>query len=313
VNTSSKDSAPGDAPEWLQREERGNMFWLRLMCWLSLMLGRRLSRIVVYGIALYFVLAAPAAFKASRNYLARCLERPVTWVDVYRHFFAFASTIHDRFYLLNNQYDSFDVQVIGKIPAQAMLDCDSGIFLFGGHLGSFEVLRSHARDNPLLNVCIAMYPENASQLNSALSVINPKVMQDIVPLGQLDSMLAIHRKLVEGAVVGILADRAVGPDQYLNVPFLGALARFPTGPFRMAAMLKHPVFFMAGLYLGGNRYEIHFQQLADLSQPSSVGRDAVVREVLTQYVAALERYCKAAPYNWFNFFDFWEVPRHEQD
>ena len=35
-------------------------------------------------------------------------------------------------------------------------------------------------------------------------------------------------------------------------------------------------------------------------------RDAAVEGALRQYVATLERHCRAAPYNWFNFFDFWE-------
>ena len=289
------------------------MFWLRMMCWLSLALGRRLSRTVVYGIALYFVLAVPAARKASRAYLTRCLERPVTWFDMYRHILTFASTIHDRFYLLNNRDDLFNIHVFGAEPSQALLDCNSGFFLFGAHFGSFEILRTHARDNPRIKVCIAMYPENASQLNSALTAINPQVMQDIISLGQFDSMLTIHQKLVEGAVVGILADRAVGSDKYISIPFLGAPAYFPTGPFRMAVMLRHPVYFMAGIYRGGNRYDIHFELLADLSKSIPTTRDDAMREVLVKYVAALERHCKLAPLNWFNFYDFWEVPRCGKD
>lgn len=294
----------------MRRKERGSSFWLRIMRWLSLVFGRRLSRSVVYGIALYFVLAVPAARKASRGYLARVLKRPVTWLDLYRHILAFASTIHDRFYLLNDQHNLFDIQVFGPEPNQVILECNSGIFLFGGHLGSFEILRTHARDKPELKVCIAMYPENASQLNSTLTAINPQAMQDIITLGQINSMLAIHEKLENGAVVGILADRAVGPDQYISMPFLGAPARFPTGPFRMAAMLRYPVYFMTGLYRGGNRYDIHFELLADFSD-APAGREAAVQEVLTKYVATLERHCQSAPYNWFNFYDFWESARSD--
>lgn len=313
MNTKTENSAPEKTPEWLKRKERGNIFWLRVICWLSLALGRRLSRIVVYGIALYFVLAVPAARKASRAYLARCLERPVTWYDLYRHILTFASTIHDRFYLLNNRDDLFNIQVFGTEPYQSVIDCNSGLFLFGAHFGSFEILRTHARDNPRIKVCIAMYPENASQLNSALTAINPKVMQDIISLGQLDSMLTIHHKLVEGAVIGILADRAVGLDQYISIPFLGTPAYFPTGPFRMAVMLRHPVYFMAGIYRGGNRYDIHFELLADLSKSVTTSRDEAVREVLVKYVAALERLCKLAPFNWFNFYDIWKVPHSVKD
>lgn len=296
----------GNTPEWLQRKERGNMFWLSVMRRLSLLLGRRLSRVVVYGIALYFVLAVPKARRASRAYLARVLPHPVTWLDMYHHILAFASTIHDRIYLLNNRHDLFDIRVFGAEPLHALHAADAGCFLFGAHLGSFEMLRSIARDNTRLRVCVAMYPENARQLNSALGAINPGVMLDIIALGQLESMLAIHHKLEQGFMVGVLADRASGPDKYLSLPFLGSPAHFPTGPFRMAAMLRHPVYFMAGLYRGGNRYDIQFELLADFSGPTPANREQEIRDAMAKYVQALERHCRAAPFNWFNFYDFWK-------
>jgi predicted LPLAT superfamily acyltransferase len=304
----SEPSSPpptDDKPVWMQRKERGSFFLLQLMRRISLFFGRRLSRIVVYGIALYFVLAVPAARKASRSYLARALERPATWVDLYRHILAFASTIHDRFYLLNSQADLFDIQVFGAEPIIELQRQNQGALLFGAHMGSFEVLLNHGRSHRF-NSCIAMYPENARQLNRALAAINPEAITGIIALGQMDSMLTIHHKLETGALVGVLADRAAGPDQYLTLPFLGASARFPTGPFRMAAMLGHPVYFMTGLYRGGNRYEVHFEPLADFAAVPRHQRDAAVRENLQKYVATLERHCKAAPYNWFNFFEFWE-------
>ena len=110
-------------------------------------------------------------------------------------------------------------------------------------------------------------------------------------------------------MVGILADRATGTDAYQTVSFLGAPAHFPSGPFRMAAMLRQPVFFMAGLYLGGNRYDVHFEQIADFSSIDRGERDAAIRVAVEKYVATLERHCRAQPYNWFNFYDFWKSAR----
>ena len=304
----SEPSTPnqvGDKPEWMQHQERGSFFLLQLMSRISLIFGRRLSRIVVYGIALYFLLAASAARKASRSYLQRVLQRPATWLDLYRHILAFASTIHDRFYLLNNQTELFDIRVFGEAPIIDYQSKGQGMLLFGAHMGSFEVLLTHGRSH-CFNSCIAMYPDNARQLNRALAAINPEAITGIIALGQIDSMLTIHHKLETGAFVGVLADRAAGPDQYLSLPFLGAPARFPTGPFRMAAMLGHPVYFMTGLYRGGNRYEVHFELLAEFAEITRSQRDEAVRETLKKYVATLERHCKAAPYNWFNFFEFWE-------
>lgn len=294
-----------DKPEWMQRKERGSFFLLQLMSRISLIFGRRLSRTVVYGIALYFLFAAPAARQASRSYLERALQRPATWLDLYRHILAFASTIHDRFYLLNNQDDLFDIQIHGDGPIIDHQGRNQGMLLFGAHMGSFEVLLSHGRSNRF-NSCVAMYPENVRQLNRALAAINPQAVTGIIALGQIDSMLKIHHKLETGALVGVLADRAAGPDQYVSLPFLGAPAHFPTGPFRMAAMLRHPVYFMTGLYCGGNRYELHFEPLADFSEVTLSQRDQAVRDALQKYVATLERHCKKSPYNWFNFFEFWE-------
>jgi predicted LPLAT superfamily acyltransferase len=295
-----------DKPEWMQRKERGSVFLLQLMTRISLFFGRRTSRILVYAIALYFLITVSAARKASRGYLNRALQRPATWVDLYRHILSFATTIHDRFYLLNDQADLFDIKVFGAESISAHQDNHLGVLMFGAHMGSFEVLLSHGRDKRF-NFCIAMYPENARQLNHTLASINPQAITGIVALGRIDSMLTIHHKLEIGAAVGILADRASGPDQYLSLPFLGSPARFPTGPFRLAAMLGRPVYFMAGMYRGGNRYELHFKQLADFAKVPRCERDEVVRETLKKYVTALEGHCRAAPYNWFNFFEFWEL------
>jgi predicted LPLAT superfamily acyltransferase len=74
----------------------------------------------------------------------------------------------------------------------------------------------------------------------------------------------------------------------------------------MAAMLQRPVFFMTGLYLGGNRYRIHFEPLADFSDTPRSERAAAMQAAQQRYAERLSHYCRLAPYNWFNFFDFWE-------
>lgn len=304
------------APEWMQRKERGSLFWLRVMRVISMRVGRGPSRIVVYGIALYFLLAASAARQASRSYLERCLGRRATCLDLYRHVLTFASTVHDRFFLLNDREGDFDVRCVGAPPES--LDAahgGQGAFLFGAHLGSFEVLRAAARWDAKDKVCVAMYPENARQINEALAAINPAAVSNIIALGKIDSILTIHQRLKDGAMVGILADRAVAADQYVSLPFLGAPASFPIGPFRLAAMMKQPVYFMAGLYRGGHRYEVHFELLSGSADQPDQGRkdkDALMRELMARYVSTLERHCRAAPYNWFNFYDFWENPNRDK-
>ncbi|MEQ6292147.1 acyl-CoA synthetase [Vogesella sp. GCM10023246] len=302
----SQPEANGQQPAWLQQRERGSRFWLRVMSTLSSLLGRRCSRLVLYGIAAYFLLFGGRARAASCAYLTRSLGRPPRWHEQYLHVLSFASTIHDRVYLLRDRFDDFHIELSGTEALHRHYHQGQGLLLFGAHFGSFEVLRAMARSHPELRMSMAMYPENARQINQALQAINPAAQQDIIALGTLDAMLGVHRRLQEGALVGILADRAAGQDQYQHRPLLGAPARFPGGPFRMAAMLKHPVYFMAGIYLGGNRYRVHFELLEDFSGSGRLKREQAAAALLDKYVAALERHCRAYPFNWFNFYDFWD-------
>lgn len=299
------------AAEWAQTEERSNHHFLRVMTWISLRLGRRIGRVVLAGIAVYFVLFAPGARRASRQYLKRVLGRDANWADGYRHVFSFASTIHDRVYLLNDRWDLFDLRVQGADVLDAVLAQGRGAFLMGAHFGSFEVLRALARRDAAPRVSLLMYPDNARKINDALHAINPAAAQDIIPLGRLDSMLRLQERLDAGGVVGFLADRSLHDDSTATLPFFGLPAPWPRGPLRIAALLKRPVVLMFGIYRGGNRYDVHFERLADFSSIHRNQRAVTIDAALQSYVQRLEMRCVDAPYNWFNFYDFWKGPEAE--
>lgn len=298
------------APDWKLAPERSNPFMLRLMCRISLRLGRRPARALLYGVAGYFLLFSPRARRASRAYLRRVLPLPagdrVGWSRLFRHFMSFASVVHDRIYLINGQFDLFDIEVHQRQLIIDVLAQGRGAFLLGAHLGSFEVMRALGRQQPGLRVAMVMYEENARKINALLAAVNPAALQDVVALGHVNSMMAVHELCEQGAVVGILGDRSLGHDAVAALPFMGAPASLPVGPFRMAAILRRPVLFMAGLYRGGNRYDLHFETVADFSTVAAGGRDAAVQAAMTRYAQLLEQYCRLAPYNWFNFFDFWK-------
>lgn len=306
------DAPPAHAPEadWAQRPERSNMAMLRTMRWISLKLGRPAGRAVLILITAYFVCFAPKARRASRAYLTRALGRPATLRDIARHFFSFSATIHDRVYLLNDRFDLFDIEIEGGDLMETLVASGRGGLLFGGHLGSFEITRAIGRKHPGLRVVLTMYEDNARKINAALEAINPATRPEIIALGHVDAMLKVQDALADGAVVGLLADRTLGAEASQPAPFLGRDAPIPTGAFRMAAMLRQSVIFMAGLYLGGNRYRIRFEQIADFSTLERTQRDQAIDTAVRAYALALENCCREAPYNWFNFFDFW---RHGRD
>ncbi|CAJ0712304.1 putative LPLAT superfamily acyltransferase [Ralstonia sp. GP73] len=295
--------------DWAERPERSNLALLRLMTWLSLRLGRPFGRVLLRLIALYFVAASPAARGASRDYLRRALGRTATLCDVFRHMLTFATTIHDRIYLISGRFGLFDIQLQGQQHVHNVLAQGRGAFLLGAHLGSFEVVRALGRTVPDLRVAVAMYEENARNINAAMAAINPAAAPEVIPLGRVDAMLQVREALDDNRLVGMLADRTLlrdaGPS-VRHMDFLGSPAAFPLGPLHMAAMLKRPVLFMTGLHLGGNRYAVHFDLLADFTDVRREDRAAAVQAALGRYVERVEHYCRTAPYNWFNYFDFWQ-------
>ncbi|MDB5729358.1 MAG: lipid biosynthesis acyltransferase, partial [Noviherbaspirillum sp.] len=276
-------SSKGSGAEWARRPERSNMLMLRIMTWISLRLGRAPGRAVLHLIVAYFLLFAPASRAGSMRYLSRVLGRRARWSDVYRHFFWFASTIHDRVYLINERFDLFDIRVHGEPVIEEALAGGQGVFLIGAHMGSFEAIGSLGRNRTGLKVAMAMYEENARNISAVLAAINPNAQQNVIGLGHIDSMLKINEALQQGSMVGMLADRTFGDDTTLPVTLLGATAQLPVGPFRMAAIMRRPVIFMVGLYLGGNRYEIHFEKLADFSQLASGQRQAEMERAMARY------------------------------
>jgi predicted LPLAT superfamily acyltransferase len=310
------NAAPAEGADWSQRPERSNMFWLSLMTWISLRLGRGPSRVVLFGIAAYFLAFAPTARRMSRRYLQRALKlgslSDVGWKSLFQHFLSFASVVHDRVYLINDRHDLFDIRVHNQALIEDLVAEGRGAFLIGAHLGSFEVLRAVGRKQPGLRIAMAMYEDNARKINAALTAINPNAQQDIIALGRIDSMIQVHELLAQGIVVGMLGDRSLGSDDTRQVDFLGDQAALPVGPFRMAAIMKRPVLFMTGLYRGGNRYDIHFETLADFSSVAPRGRTVAVQAAMARYAALMEQFCRTAPYNWFNFFDFWQAPAPRQ-
>ena len=303
----------GQAPDedWSQRPERSNAFTLSLMRWIALRCGRTVARCVLHPITLYFVLFAPVPRRQSKRYLTRALGRDAGWADVYRHFHTFTATVLDRVYLLHGRMDLFDIRLHDEEQVDSALEEGRGVFLFGAHVGSFEVLRAVGDRTRERRIAMVMYPDNARLINQALRAVAPDYRPEIIALGRRGSMLAVRDWLDGGGLAGLLADRALPGESTradrIDIDFLGHPARFSDGPFRLAALLQRRVLFMVGLYVGGNRYEVHFAPLADFRTPATdpAERDRQIRAAVSAYALQLEMACRKQPYNWFNFHDFW--------
>lgn len=300
------------ASDWAAAPERSNRFALRIMAWIAVHLGRRTARLVLHPITLYFLCFAPAARRHSARYLQRALGRAPTLADRYRHFHTFASTVLDRIYFVRGAMHQFDLQVSGGEFMDTTLAEGRGAFLLGAHIGSFEALHAVGENRPGMRVAMVMYPDNARLIHGVLQSVAPQFKLGIIPIGRPGSTLAIRDWLDGGGLAGLLGDRFLPTDPArtgsVAMPFLGVTARFTDGPLRLAQLLRRRVIFMVGLYRGGRRYEVRFEPLADFRErvDDAAERERLVQQALQAYVARMESLVREAPYNWFNFHDFWK-------
>ncbi len=308
-----------DTGDWARAPERSNMVALRFIVFMALVCGRRVTRLLLPPIALYFLLFAPTQRRHIKRYLFRAIGPHAGWIDGFRLLHAFASTVLDRVYFLRGRMDLFDLTVEGNVPLEAEAVAGRGAFMLGAHVGSFEVLGACKQQTQQhhLRLAMLMFPDNAQRITAILNAIAlPELRPHVIALGRPHSMLALRDWLDGGGLGGMLADRTLpgSEDQPASqrgntivVPFLGQPASFNDGPFRLAALLRRKVFFMAGLYRGGARYDIRFDLLADFTErvPDAAERERRIRSAVEAYVARLEAICRAYPYNWFNFHDFW--------
>lgn len=290
---------------WKQLPERGSTSALALITWIGTVIGRPAGRLLLYPITLYFLLTAGTARRGSRLFLHRVQDSAPGWRHVFRHIYCFAATILDRIFLLGGQFDRFDIKVHNGQIVLDRIATGRGCILLGSHLGSFEMLRVLGVMRRQFPLKVLMDVDHNPDITKFLNSLNREISSTIIPIRGPATLLEVRERLQEGYLVGMLGDRVMSDCKITKCRFFGAEAYFPTGPMLLAALASCPIVLIFALYMGGNRYDVYFEYLIDhISEEDRLSRDDVQR--LTQrYAERLEHYTRMAPYNWFNFYDFW--------
>jgi predicted LPLAT superfamily acyltransferase len=220
----------------------------------------------------------------------------------------FAVQIFDR---MVSWGESFDRIAMEKERSRELLELartGRGGILVGAHLGSFDLLRLVAEQHDV-RVNVLMFTAHADRINAFFERLDPRSRVRVLPIepDSVQTAFAVRSRVERGEFVGILADRVPpgGRGRSELVPFLGRPAPFPTAPFELAAVLGCPLLLCLCLRTGDARYEAIARTLFDGPPAPRAERPARARALLEAYVRALEGFCRGAPLQWFNFFDFW--------
>jgi predicted LPLAT superfamily acyltransferase len=303
---------------WEHVRERGSVFALRLVVGFYRIFGRPLSMLLVHAIALYYFLTFATARRASLAYLRRvartpegaaALGRRPGLVASFLHIRAFALSIFDRLTLWLGDDGDFSFEVHGLEQYDRLLRPDRGALVVGAHLGSFDALRALAdRDGRVVNVL--MFTRHAPRINAVFRQLSPRAQVRVIAASEdaLETVLRIRACISRGEIVAMLGDRAEPRDagRTCRVPLLGGSVDLPEAPYLLAGLLGCPLFFMVALRARRGRYRVFAEVLAERLELPRDEREKRIRELAATYAARLEHYCIAAPYEWFNFYDYWQ-------
>ncbi|HTA20700.1 MAG TPA: lipid A biosynthesis acyltransferase [Polyangia bacterium] len=292
---------------WLDVAERGSVLGIWFMVAVCRLLGRRVGRLLVRPLVLYFVAFAPTARRASRAYLQR-LGLPHGTRAVLAHCRRFANCTLDRLFWSLGETQRFEVTSTGSEHLRALAAERRGALLVGAHLGSFEAMRGMATRGALpLN--IVGYFKNARLINGVLEKLNPGTKTRVLAVEPgVDFVLRLKERIEAGELVALLADRVGLGDRVVEAKLFGERVSLPAGPYWLAATLGCPVYLTFGLFHEPNRYHLYCEPFAERVVLPRGAREEGARGYAERFAARLEYYCRLAPDNWFNFYDFWRSP-----
>lgn len=204
-----------------------------------------------------------------------------------------------------------------------LLENKKGAILIASHLGNVELLRSlsffgkTATGGPIPVTIIAEI-DAAEVYNTMLRSINPAwnvnlVNAEDINIGTIESL---QNCLDGGGLVVYTGDRVNRKKsgkkeaRVIKKDFLGQQASFPYGVFLLTTLLNSPAFFVFGIRKKictlHPAYDMFVERVKTPLNSSKRARDSTVQELCGEYVETLQRYCLRYPYQWHNFYNFWE-------
>jgi len=291
--------------QWVAKKERGSQWTMRFMVWLCRHRYRWLVNTLLYPIAAYFLLTGPGVRRASRHFF-RLARGRWTWLDTYRQLLCFSRSLVDRVAVLMGEAARFEVRPHGRETLYETVGRGQGAIMLGSHLGNFEAIKMLARDKMAIDVHIVAYFAGSQKIRQALDAVNPELSHNIIDPTHPDAVFQMRDVIEQGGVLAILGDRTGIGEKQLPVTFMGEPAWLPAGPYYMAAILGCPVFCFFGVRVDDYLYHTYIVKLAERIELARGQREEQAGVYAQQYADLLAEKAREFPYNWFNFYEFWQ-------
>ena len=308
---------------WARQKEVKGLWGMRLMLLVWRVLGRRAFTLLLYPVVAVYWLTATTARHASQNWLARVREqlrvrqKPVPAnLTSYQHFLRFGQVMLDKIASWRGELH-VGRDITFAPGAEALLDLRNpqGKLLLASHLGDVEACRALAQLNSSKVINALVFSYNAKRFKQIMEEMAPQAGLNLMPVTDIgpDTAILLKEKLDRGEWIAIVGDRiAVNPQRggewrICWSRFMGQPAPFPQGPFILASILRCPVDLIFALRQQG-KLHIHCEPFADPLLLPRDDRQNALQQTIDRYAERLEHYALQSPLDWFNFFDFWQLP-----
>lgn len=300
-------------------KEAGTLTGMRFIYILYRVFGRWIFSLIMYPVALYFVIFRPSQRKASLKFLlAHFRKEPSYWrikpnnLHVLLHFKSFAEVILDK--LLGWLVDIQESDFVLTSPAliEELLEDQRGQLIVGSHFGNLEFCRGfmHRYKSKVIN--ILLYDKHAGNFVKIMQKENQDSRLNVFQVDEFDvtTIITLRDKIDAGEWVFIAGDRIPlsGLERTVDVKFFGQTAPLPIGPYILAKALACPVKFMFAYRHKSENNKVVFDvtPVCDSLVLSRRNKLNDIRQYAQQFANKLEEHSLKAPYQWFNFYDFWK-------
>ena len=308
---------PTDAPNhWASVTERGAYWGLSILALFYRVAGRYGCMVAVFPIALYFNLTNPEQRRASREFLRRAyrakgIDYNPGWLATFKHSLGFARKTVDTFAAWLGGIDPATIVAADKRAPDSLAESGQGILLIVSHVGNIEISRALLDDAQRARIKILVHTVHAENFARVLRRFRPDAMAETIQVTEMNpgTMFVLKEAIERGDWVAIAGDRTPvrGDDRISHAPFLGRDAPFPQGPYILAHLLECPVYLMFCVRQNGV-YRLYFEMFAERIKLPRRDRQAAIGEWATRYARRLETFCLIDPFQWYNFYDFWQAP-----
>jgi len=178
-----------------------------------------------------------------------------------------------------------------------------GAVVVTGHFGNWDIAAKTLRDcGRPVNIVMA-HEVNATTREYVRQTRERVGVRVIYSDSSVYSSVNMIRALQRNEVVALQLDRSVAAAGTRLVPFFGAPAPFPLGPFVLARLARAPIIPVFIPRLGTRHYAIRV--LGRFHLPREARDGPALDRVMADVVHVFEDIVREFPQQWFQFTPFW--------